>query len=374
MAENEVLVEGQQVEEATTMDVTDKKCPNCGATVTYDPNTLSMTCEYCGYHKELPKPEAGKEIEEIDFASAKIRQNQNWGTKKKSIVCKMCGAETLYDEAETASVCPYCGSTSVMPVDDDENVMAPGGVVPFEVDREKAAKLFRTWLSKKFFAKKDAKNCEANDFNGIYLPYWTYDSDTTSSYNAQLGFDYKVQQRGSDGKMHTVTKTRWRNYTGIYEEFIDDQVVYASKKTTNPYIESVSQFDFSKLREYSPEFIAGFAAERYTLGLDDGWNKAKVFIKQTLTSHLSSKLRNQYKADKVGTINLSTSYDNVTFKYILAPVWIASFRYGNDVYNFVVNGQTGKIAGKYPISKLKVFLTILAIVAVIALLIFLSNM
>lgn len=369
MAENEELMEGQQVDSVSTMDVTDKKCPNCGATVTYDPSTLSMTCEYCGYHKELPKPEAGREIEEIDFNSAKLRQNQNWGTKKKSIVCKMCGAETMYDEAETAAVCPYCGSTSVMPVDDDENIMAPGGVVPFEINNDKAAQLFRKWLSGKFFAKRDAKKCEAKDFKGIYLPYWTYDADTTSSYNAKLGFDYKVKQGD-----HYVTKTRWRNYTGVYEEFIDDQIVYASTKTNNPYIEAVSQFDFTKLREYSPEFIAGFAAERYTLGLDDGWNKAKAFIKNTLTTNLSTKLRRQYHADRVGQIMLSTSYDNVTFKYILAPIWIAHFRYGDKVYNFVVNGQTGKIAGKYPISPIKVILTILAIIVVIAIIMYLSNM
>ncbi len=367
MAENEELMNEQAVG-TTTMDVTDKKCPNCGATVTYDPNTLSMTCEYCGYHKDLPKPEEGKEIEEIDFSSAKIRENQNWGTKKKAVVCKMCGAETLYDEAQTAASCPYCGSTSVMPVDDDENVMAPGGVVPFEIDNAKAAKLFKSWISGKFFAKSDAKNCEGKDFNGIYLPYWTYDSDTTSSYNASLGFDYTVKQRGSDGKMHNVTKTRWQNYTGVYEEFIDDQIVYASKKTNNPYIEQVSQFDFSKLRQYSPEFIAGFVAERYTLGLDEGWTKAKTFIASTLKSNLGNKLRKQYHADRVGNIQLSTSYDNVTFKYILAPIWIANFRYGDKVYNFVVNGQTGKIAGKYPISILKVVLTIIAVIAVLGLL------
>ena len=42
---------------AQTEDVTDKKCPNCGATVVYDPETLSMTCPFCGYSRTLPKPE-----------------------------------------------------------------------------------------------------------------------------------------------------------------------------------------------------------------------------------------------------------------------------------------------------------------------------
>ncbi|MCQ2531191.1 MAG: TFIIB-type zinc ribbon-containing protein [Saccharofermentans sp.] len=369
MADNDMNELGQ-IESATTMDVTDTKCPNCGATVKYDPATLSMTCEYCGYSKALPKPEDSAEVQEIDFNSAKIRGNQDWGTKKKSVVCQQCGGETIYDEAETASCCPFCGSTSVMPVDDKEDVMAPGGVVPFEVNREKASGIFKNWIKKKWFVPNEAKKvCEAKNFSGLYLPYWTYDSQTTSSYSAKLGFDKRVKRGDS-----YVTETTWRTYTGIYEEFIDDMVVYASKKTTDPNIKAVSSFDFAKLRTYSPEFVAGFAAERYTLGLDDGWKEAKVKIQSQLKSNLGSKLRKQYRADKVGQIFLSTNYDKITFKYVLAPIWIANFKFKDKSYNIAVNGQTGRISGQAPISPIKVAIAIIIAIAVIALFFYLNNM
>ena len=62
---------GNEVEEAITEDVTDKKCPGCGATVLYDPETLAMSCPFCGYSRQLPKPEENtKEIEELDFSVA----------------------------------------------------------------------------------------------------------------------------------------------------------------------------------------------------------------------------------------------------------------------------------------------------------------
>ena len=155
MAENENL---NQMVEGVTEDVTDKKCPNCGATVTYDPATLAMTCDFCGYHKELPKPEEGSKAgEEIDFNSAKLRTSKDWGAQKKTIICKNCGGSAVYDMTETAGTCPFCGSTSVMPVDDEEDVMAPGGVVPFEISREKAAELFKGWLKKKLLAPSKAK-------------------------------------------------------------------------------------------------------------------------------------------------------------------------------------------------------------------------
>lgn len=367
---SELDMNSSNITSETTMDVTDKKCPNCGATVIYDPDILKMSCPYCGFERDVPAAEAAAStVQELDFESAKLRQNKDWGTKKKSVVCKQCGGETVYDEAETAASCPFCGSNNVMPVDNDEDVMAPGGVVPFEISQDKASSLFKKWLGGKLFAPNAAKKaCSAKDFNGVYLPYWTYDSDTTSAYTAKLGFDKRVKKGDS-----YVTETTWRTYTGVYEEFIDDELVYASKKTNNPYIKRVSNFDFNRLKPYSPEFIAGFAAERYTVGLDDGWTEAKKSISAKLKSNLGSKLKRENHADRVGTIMMSTKYSNITFKYLLAPIWLSSFKFNGKVYQFVVNGQTGRIAGKSPVSPWKVLIAILIAIGAIALLAFLLN-
>ena len=353
--------EGNEVEEAITEEVTDKKCPGCGATVVYDPETLSMTCPFCGYSRELPKPEDNtKEIEELDFATAKNRASVDWGSVKKSVVCKNCGAETVVDDVDTALCCPFCGSTAVMPLDKDENVMAPGGVVPFEISKEKAEALFKKWMKGKLFAPNEAKkSCEAKNFNGMYLPYWTYDSQTTSPYTVKLGFE-----EGSGDNKHTV----YRTYKGIYERFIDDEVVYGSKKTTNPYIKSVSDFDFSKLRNYDPQFVAGFTAERYSVGLDEGWETAKDQIRKKLKSEIGQMEKKKRRADSISKVDFATSYANVTFKYVLAPIWIANFKFKDKVYNLVVNGQTGKISGKSPISPIKVAIAIIIAIIVLVVL------
>ena len=49
----------------------------------------------------------------------------------------------------------------------------------------------------------------------------------------------------------------------------------------------------------------------------------------------------------------------MTFKHTLLPVWIASYRYNNKVYNFMVNGETGRVQGEAPISWWKVALAVL---------------
>ena len=351
-----------------TEDVTDKKCPNCGATVVYDPETLAMSCPFCGYSRQLPRPEDnGQDVEELDFSTAKNRESLDWGKSKKSLVCKNCGAETIMDSADTAQCCPYCGSTQVMPVDNDEDVIAPGGVVPFEITKEKATQLFKSWMKGKLFAPNDAKkSCEAKNFSGIYLPYWTYDSQTTSPYEVKLGFD----STDSDG--HTTTS--YKTYRGIYERFIDDETVYASKKTTNRFIKAASTFDFSKLRKYSPEFIAGFLAERYTIGLDEGWDIAKEQIKIKLKNEIGSMEKKRHHADSVSKVTFNTAYSKVTYKYVLAPIWIANFKFKEKVYNIVVNGQNGQIRGEAPVSPIKVIIAIiLAILAIMIVCALLNN-
>lgn len=352
--------EGNQVAVGSTMDSTDKKCPNCGATVVYDPETLSMTCHSCGYSRQLPKPDdVAASVEEIDFTTATQRASIDWGQARKSLTCKNCGATTVFDAADTAACCPYCGSTQVMPVDDMQEAMAPGGVVPFEISQQKASELFKSWIKGKFFAPSAAKkSCEAKNFNGVYLPFWTYDTQTTSPYHVRLGY----RRERTNAKGETETYYEYRDFNGIYQKFIDDELVYASKKTDNPYINAVKSFDFKKLRPYSPEFIAGFMAERYTVGLDDGWQVAKDQIKNKLRGEIGEYEKRKELADRIDKVDFNTDFAKVTFKYVLAPIWIANYRFNDQVFNFVVNGQTGKIAGKSPVSVPKVILTIAAII------------
>ncbi len=341
---------------------TDKKCPNCGATVFFDPALGKMHCDYCGYSCELPKPEEGNEICEMDFESALHTESFDWGEKKKEVQCKQCGAVTVYDALETAAVCPFCGSTSVMPAA-TENTIAPGAVCPFSITKDQAGERFTKWLKGKLFAPRKAKqNARPDAFQGVYLPYWTYDAQTTSNFTARAGYDRTVKDR--DGNRKTVTD--WRHVSGIYQEFFDDVTVMASKRQADSGVRACEPFDFSKLVPYSPQVVAGFVAERYSIGLKDGWASAQKTIQSRLSSSISSYVRRHWNADRSDSVRFSTLYSNITYKYLLVPTWISSFKYKDKVYQFAVNGQTGKVGGKAPVSAWRVILFILAIIGVIA--------
>ena len=354
----------QQIYSERTEKETDKKCPNCGATVVFDPATGGMHCDYCGYTCELPKPEDGNEICEMDFESALHTESFNWGEQKKEVQCKQCGAVTIYDALETAAVCPFCGSTSVMPAAND-NTIAPGAVCPFAITKDQAGERFTKWLKGKLFAPKKAKkSARPESFQGVYLPYWTYDAQTTSNFTGRAGYDKRVKDR--DGNVRT--ETDWRYVSGIYQEFFDDVTVMASKRQADSGVRACEPFDFSKLVPYSPQVVAGFVAERYSIGLKEGWESAQKNIQSRLSSSISSYIRRRWNADRSDSVRFSTLYSNITYKYLLVPTWISSFKYKDKVYQFAVNGQTGKVGGKAPVSAWRVILFIAIIIAIIALL------
>lgn len=359
----------EKIVSEVTEKETDKKCPNCGATVTFDPASGMMHCDYCGYSRELPKSDAENEICEMDFLSALHIESYNWGDQKKSVQCKQCGAVTIYDVLETAAVCPFCGSTNVMPAA-TEHTIAPGGVCPFELTKENAGERFTIWLKKKWFAPRKAKkNARPEAFQGVYLPYWTFDAQTTSNFSARAGFDRT--ERDKDGDTRTVTD--WEDVSGVFQKFFDDKTVMASKRHRNSFITSCEPFDFSKLVPYSPQVVAGFVAERYSVGLKEGWELAKRSMQSDLRRDIENYVCHRWHADRSDSVEFSTIFSKITYKYLLVPVWISSFKYKEKVYQFVVNGQTGRVGGNSPVSAWRVILAILIGAGIIAGLYYLLN-
>jgi len=354
----------EQMRSEITEKETDKKCPNCGATVTYDPASRKMHCDYCGYECELPKADNENSVCEMDFESALNKDSCEWGVEKKSVECKTCGAVSIYDALETAAVCPFCGSTQVMPSHTDKTI-APGGVCPFEITKENASERFYQWLKKKLFTPRKAKrNIFPDAIKGVYLPYWTYDAQTTSQFTGRAGYDRTIKKK--DGT--TTTTTDWHFVNGVYQEFFDDETLMASKRHENTGVKQCEPFKLNKVVPYDPKYLSGFIAERYSIGLKEGWEMTQTSIHSKLKSSIDTYIRSQWRCHRTDSIHFSTLYSKITYKYLLVPVWVSSFEYKGKTYQFAVNGQTGKVGGKAPVSALRVIAAILIVAGIIALL------
>ena len=320
MAEK-IIIDGIHV---TNSDI---KCPGCGATnITFDPATTTLSCPFCGVSALLPTPETGAVAEELDFNSAMQRASVDWGRYKKLVVCSNCGGETIYDAEKITGSCPFCGSTHVTTAETAQ-IMAPNAVIPFAFGKEKLQDLFIAELKKRAMLNKKALNCKLENVTGIYLPFWTFDTYTASSYTAVIP------------KGHGRADYEKRNWY----QFIDDIVVFASVKIRHPFIKNVQEFDFTKAVPYSPEYLAGIPAERYTRGLNDGWNRAQLYISDKLKTTINrSDRRRSYARD------IATNYYNVKFRYLLAPIYLATYTFGKKTYQVAINGQTGKTVCPVP--------------------------
>ena len=302
---------------------TDIKCPGCGTSIgiSFDPATASLTCPFCGLSTQLPTPQAGALAEELDFNSALQRASVDWGRYKKLIICSNCGGQSVYDSEQVTGACPFCGSSSVAPAAETNRIMVPNAVIPFSVGKEQTQELFINFAKKKALVNKKVLNCKLEKVVGIYVPYWTFDAYTASYYYAYRDLGYNA---GSD------------HVNGNWYQYIDDVAIFASDRLCHPFISKIQKFDFEKAVPYSPEYLAGIPAERYTLGLNEGWERSKKQITTILKKAVHSFNRH------LRVEEIATNYYNVKFRCLLAPVYFATYRFGKKTFPVAINGQTGE--------------------------------
>ena len=78
---------------------------------------------------------------------------------------------------------------------------------------------------------------------------------------------------------------------------------------------------------------------------------------------IEKEILSKYSYDIVDYLNVNTTFDEITYKYVILPVWICNYSYNNKKYQFMVNGETGKIVGKAPVSPIKVTAFVFVILA-----------
>jgi hypothetical protein len=124
-------------------------------------------------------------------------------------------------------------------------------------------------------------------------------------------------------------------------------------------MKGLEPFNLGELVKYKSGFLSGFLSERYSIGLKEGWEKARSYINSRIKWGIERKIN----ADEIRNLIVNTSYNNIKYKHILLPVWISAYTYKNKVYRYMVNGETGEVKGEAPVSPIKVGLTVLAVLA-----------
>ena len=359
-----------------TAPVSDMKnviCPNCGASLSYKPGTTTLACQYCGssfdIHDEIPPQDAQKENDLMTALSNSWKDCQSQG-QTSVVKCPACGAETALGTNIFSGACTFCGSPiTVTP--DTKSVANPQAVLPFKLEKEAATVEFKKWLRKLWFAPNDLKKTATEDrFNGVYLPFWTFDSSTLSAYQGYRGDHYYVtERRVVNGKEENVRvqKTRWSYASGQVSREFDDILITASRALPEKYLNKLEPWDLPNLVGYDNRYLTGFKAEVSQVPIQDGFAEAK----QVMAQVIEQDVRRDIGGDEQRVSRVQTQYNAATFKYILLPIWLSIYNYKNKVYRFVVNARTGEVQGERPYSAIKIILAVLVALAILALLIYL---
>ncbi|WP_309709830.1 TFIIB-type zinc ribbon-containing protein [Armatimonas sp.] len=350
-------------------------CPGCSADLEFDPKAGQLKCPYCGSEVSVPQENTAREIRENDLqlyltpdASRLARLAEN----AVEVACESCGAVTEFTPPEVAGFCPFCAAKIVAQPIAAHPLIAPEAVLPFAVPKKDAQVAIKRWLGSRWFAPSALKNMARQDgIAGVYLPHWTYDSQTQSRYRGERGEHYYETERYSETdqngrivwKERQVQKTRWYPASGTVARFFDDLLIPASRAVNPSRVQDLSPWDLQALVPYEPAYLAGFRAQRYQVDLGTGFESAK----EIMSGVIHSDVRSDIGGDEQRVHSIQTDYSAETFKHILLPIWIAAYRFEGKVFQVLINARTGEVQGERPYSIWKIAGVVLLVIAAIAL-------
>ena len=264
------------------------------------------------------------------------------------VTCPSCGGAIEAGSYTSATRCPSCGNHIIFDVRVRDEYR-PDVVIPFKLEKEDAVEALekefgsRPYTPTSFLSEKSLVN-----LTGYYVPFFLYD------YHA----DYEYDGEG--------TKTRsWRQGDYIYTEVSHFKLLRrmkadysripadASIQMPDETMDLLEPYDYQLLTDFDPRYMSGFFGEIYNLPADELTGRAEAKARES-AEHIMQQTLTDYKLRSPDIDSLSM--DRTGTEFALFPVWKYTYRYDGQDYDFHVNGQTGKVIGKTPVSKLKVAL------------------
>lgn len=342
-------------------------CASCGAALEFVPGTTGMVCPYCQAGLDIAAPEGGSPKHDY-VAYAGQPRTPVAALPPFDLPCRNCG-DTQQITA-IAGRCPSCRGPVVVTQDLGGRLKSPDGVVPFAIDKAAAATRFREWTSSRWFAPSALKKVSSTEsMRGTYLPHWGFDDRTTTDYTGQRGDyyytteTYTTQENGqSVTRTRQVRHTRWSHAQGrVCRDFVD---VLATAVTTldRDVLRKLGPWSTAAATGYQSEYLAGFDSPRYEVDADAGFGAAK----QDMAEVIEQDCRADIGGDEQRVEGMNTYDQDVLFRLLLLPLWIAAYITGGRTFAVYVNANTGEVVGQRPYSVVKITAAVLAVIAVIA--------
>ncbi len=348
--------------EADGREVVDFRCPNCDGATAYNTDDGGLTCSFCGYH-EAPQVEVvGKGAQDFEFTVETVERSVNgWGQERKELVCNSCASHITLSTEMLSHTCPFCGSNAVVQTRAPQDVLRPRFLVPFVTTSEDCRRQTAAWLQNNWMLPKDLQNlARSTEYTPIYIPFWTFDARTRASWRAE------VYNSDASRRHHTAPDWKWERplllklgnrdgkqwdwESGKASLFTDDMLVSGSSQLSLALLKQMRGYRLSELVPYEPTFLAGVSAQAYDIDLETAWKNART----TMRAKTKQACIEQASARNMRNFSMNLDFSEESWRYILLPLYLATYRYGDKVFQVMINGQTGTIAGQRPVDWQKV--------------------
>ncbi|MCR5125669.1 MAG: hypothetical protein K6B43_10835 [Treponema sp.] len=339
-------------------NINNYKCLSCGGGLKFDPKSGGVICEYCdsqytieqieeayGVQDEQGTVSQNQTFESSDGEWNTENLNSDWGEdsgKMKEFSCPSCGASILCEATTAATSCPYCDNPTVIEKEFAGN-LKPDYVIPFKLNKKEAiAALKEFYKGKKLLPREFSDENHLEEMKGVYVPFWFFNGTAEGS----AVFHATTTTHHRSGNTETITTKHYDcNREGSLE--FNMVPVDASKKMPNDMMDSLEPFDFGELKEFSTAYLPGYLADKYDDTVDECFPRAETRCAASFLSELQKSVKG-YGSVTLKSKNISLKKGIVN--YGLVPVYLLYTKWHEERYLFSVNGQTGKVVGKLPLS------------------------
>ncbi len=347
-------------------DLLKYQCPACTAPLHFDPEKQMLVCDSCdstfpqefftqpaapdGAQQGIPPADGTapvQNVEQVDWRGAS-RSEQGELPTQTGYECTSCGAQVMSDGATLATECVYCGNPVVVAIN-VTGALTPDFVVPFKIEKQQAQQMLLEFYNGKPLLPNTFKDANrVAKITGMYVPFWLF----SCTGDGHVNFKAEKVHRWSDSS-YNYTRTEYFDVIRAGNIAFDHVPVDASKKMDDNYMDGLEPYSYDGLVPFSPMYMAGYFADKFDVSVDESTPRASsrviTSVKEALKGTVSgySSVREQHS-------NINMMGENI--HYALFPVWMLNTKYDDKMYQFAINGQTGRVSGELPIDKTKLLL------------------
>ena len=221
------------------------KCRSCGSNMVFDPESGNLKCPHCQSVVALTDTIHDGENDLI----VDLGKLPQWDSETKVYKCENCGARVVLEKSETSSTCPFCSTAQVVCTEELPGIK-PHAIIPYALSIQSAIEKVKAWAKKKLYApKKFKKTITPDNMKGVYMPSFTFDSETSSVYQGRIGKTH-TKTVGSGKNRRTQTYVVWRNISGTYDMFYDDVLITSGSKFAQKDLDKLAPYDTNASKKY----------------------------------------------------------------------------------------------------------------------------